>query len=170
MKRVFGALLIAISFAAGPVLAAENWVLAFGKLGPIHVGMTPEAVSKIFSGEVTRELTPDDPDCYYISPRVGGDSISFMVTEGRIARIDVSAPGFYTADGIQVGDSEERLKSMYGEQLIIEPHHYQAPEGSYLTITNDKGTLAIRFETYQGKITVFYTGKFPEVEYAEGCM
>ncbi len=150
MKRAFRALLIAISFAAGPVLAADNWVLSFGRLGPVQVGMTPEAVSKIFSGEVIREPTPGDPDCYYISPKVGGDSVSFMVTEGRISRIDVSAPGIYTADAIQVGDTEERVKSIHGEKLVIEPHHYLAPEGNYLTIMNGKGSLAIRFETYNG--------------------
>jgi len=170
MKRAFTALLIAISFAAGPVLAAENWVLSFGRLGPVQVGMTAEAVSKIFSGEVIREPTPEDPHCYYISPKVGGDSVAFMVTQGRISRIDVSAPGIYTADGIQVGDTEERVKSIHGEELVIEPHHYLAPEGNYLTIMNDKGSLAIRFETYQGIVTTFHTGKFPEIEYAEGCL
>jgi hypothetical protein len=170
MKRALGTLLIAVFFAAGPVRAGENWVLTFGKLGPVRVGMTPQAVSKVFSGEVTREPTPDDPDCYYIFPKVGGDSIAFMVTEGRISRIDVTAPGFYTADGIQVGDTEERVKSIHGEQLVIEPHHYLAPDGNTLTITNDRGLLAIRFETYQGKVTAFYTGRFPEVEYAEGCL
>jgi hypothetical protein len=170
MKRALGTLLIAISFAAGPVFAADNWVLSFGRLGPVQVGMTPEAVSKIFSGEVVREPTPGDPDCYYISPKVGGDSLSFMVTEGRVSRIDVSAPGIYTADAIQVGDTEERVKAIHGENLVIEPHHYLAPDGNYLTIINGKGSLAIRFETYQGIVTAFYTGKFPEIEYAEGCL
>jgi hypothetical protein len=170
MRRAFRAMLIAISFAAGPVLAADNWMVSFGRLGPVQVGMTPEAVSKIFSGEVIRELTPDDPECYYISPKVGGDSVAFMVTQGRIARIDVSAPGIYTADGIQVGDTEERVKSIHGEKLVIEPHHYLAPEGNYLTIMNGKGSLAIRFETYQGMVTTYSTGKFPEIEYAEGCL
>jgi hypothetical protein len=170
MKRAFRALLIAISLVAGPVFAAETWVLSFGKLGPVQVGMTPEAVSKIFSGEVTREATPDDPDCYYISPKVGGDSVAFMVTQGRISRIDVSAPGIYTVDAIQVGDTEERVKSIYGEKLLIEPHPFLASEGNYLTLMNGKGSLAIRFETYQGLVTAIYTGKLPEIDYAEGCM
>jgi hypothetical protein len=170
MKRAFRALLIAISFAAGPVIAAENWLLSFGRLGPVQVGMASEAVSKIFLGEVIREPTPDDPDCYYISPKVGGDSVAFMVTQGQISRIDVSAPGIYTADGIQVGDTEERVESFHGKKLVIEPHPFLAPEGNYLTLLNGKGSLAIRFETYQGLVTAIYTGKFPEIDYAEGCM
>ena len=170
MKRAFSALLIAISFVAGPVLATENWDLSFGRLGPVQVGMTPEAVSKIFSAEVIREPTPDDPDCYYITPKVGGDSVAFMVTQGRISRIDVSAPDIFTMDAIQVGDTEERVKSIHGEKLLIEPHPFLAPDGNYLTLMNGKGSLAIRFETYQGLVTAIYTGKFPEIDYAEGCM
>jgi hypothetical protein len=51
----------------------------------------------------------------------------------------------------------------------VTPHKYVAPDGNYLTVWSTNHKAAVRFETLQGKVTSFYAGRVPEVEYVEGC-
>ena len=44
------------------------------------------------------------------------------------------------------------------------------PEGHYLTVPADRGRLGLLFETYQGRVSMFYVGKFPQIEYVEQCL
>ena len=82
-----------------------------------------------------------------------------------LVRVDVDKSGVATSEGVQVGDSEEHVKQVYGSRLKAEPHHYT--EGHYLTIRN--GDYGIRFETDEGKISTFYAGKIEAIQYVEGC-
>jgi hypothetical protein len=75
--------------------------------------------------------------------------------------------GVATAEGVQVGDSEEHAKQVYGSRLKIEPHHYT--DGHYLTVASKSGGYGIRFETENGKIETFYGGTFEAIQYVEGC-
>jgi hypothetical protein len=42
--------------------------------------------------------------------------------------------------------------------------------GLYLTVLSPDGKHAMRFETSQGKVTLFYAGAFEQVQYTEGCL
>ena len=90
-----------------------------------------------------------------------------MIENGHLVRIDVDKAGIATAEGVQVGDSEEHAKQVYGARLKIAPHHYT--DGHYLTVGSKSAGYGIRFETENGKIETFYAGTFEAIQYVEGC-
>ncbi len=106
--------------------------------------------------------------CFYVQSK-GHRQFSFMIMNGRVARIDVTRSGVSTASGIQVGDSEAETIKTYGSGLKVEPHAYSAPDGHYLTIRSKDGRYGLRFETYKGKIESFYAGRSDAIQYIEGC-
>ena len=93
-----------------------------------------------------------------------------MIEDGRLARVDVTNMGVFTAKEIQVGDSEKQALKAYGAGMKVEPSFYSGSEGGrYLTVRTPDGRYGIRFETENGKITMFYAGRFKAIQYVEGC-
>ena len=97
-----------------------------------------------------------------------GDTV--MVVNGKIAHIDVDTGTVTTEDGGKIGDSEDRIKSIYGDDLTIEPHKY-IEGGHYMTVAGDSASAgkAIVFETDGKQVTAFRAGGLPEVKWVEGC-
>jgi hypothetical protein len=139
-------------------------------LGQIQIGMTlDEAVSM--------GLLNDNPtmrsECDFVFPAVGAgipDGVSVMVVKRKVARIDVDTGLVTTEDGAKIGDTEDRIKSIYGDELEILPHKY-IEGGHYLTVMGDSASAgkAIVFETDGQKVTMFRSGRLPEVKWVEGC-
>jgi hypothetical protein len=92
-----------------------------------------------------------------------------MIIDGRLARIDVDAPGILTDTGLQVGDSETRALKVYGPKVKVAGHQY-IDTGHYLTVRSDDRRYGIRFETDMGKITMYYVGAYEAIQYVEGCL
>ena len=93
-----------------------------------------------------------------------------MVEEGRIARIDVDSGSVATAAGARVGDTEDRVMSLYPGRVTVSPQKYTS--GHYLTVTPASpadSVFRIVFETEHGRVTHFRAGRRPPVEYVEGC-
>jgi hypothetical protein len=153
----------------GTSQASDRWIAEFDRVGPIRIGMSPVELSSLLR---QRFQMPDDPReraCVYVAvDRPKG--LSLMFVDGQLARIDVTSREFPTAEGARVGDPEEQVKRRYGARLKVTPHHYTGPDGHYFTVPSDGGRLGLRFETYQGRVSVFYVGKFPQIEYVEQCL
>lgn len=114
---------------------------------------------------------PEDKDeqaCFYVEP-AKHPGVALMIEEGHVTRVDVDRPGVSTAEGIKIGDSESRAMQVYGNKLKVEPHHYTAPEGHYLTVLSSNERYGIRFETDEGKVVRFYAGQRQAIAYVEGC-
>ena len=91
-----------------------------------------------------------------------------MVDEGRIARVEIDSAGIATAAGARVGDTEERIRSLYPGRVTVTPHKYE--DGHYLTVNAaDDSSFAIVFETSKGRVTRYRAGRRPAVELVEGC-
>lgn len=94
-----------------------------------------------------------------------------MVIEGNIARVDVGDSSDIPTDaGAHVGDTEARVKSLYGARLTVSNHKYE--DGHYLTVRSATAADTLHllvFETAQGKVTRMRAGAKPGVEYVEGC-
>ena len=158
---------------SGPNGAAHDSIsdLALSEegLGQIQVGMTlDEAVNMGLLNE-----RPDlKKECDFVYPAVGAgvpDGVSVMVIRGKIARIDVDTGAVTTEDGARIGDPEDRVKSIYGDEVKIEPLKYT--EGHSMTVLGDSASAgkAIVFETDGKHVTRFRAGRLPEVEWVEGC-
>lgn len=110
--------------------------------------------------------------CYYINFKGYQRQLGFMVSGGKITRVDVWDSGISTLSGAKVGDSEERIKQLYGDKIKVEPHKY-TDKGHYLIYTpkdkNDQNYRVI-FETDGSKVTQLRAGLIPDVEAVEGCL
>jgi hypothetical protein len=159
---------------AGPNGAAHDSVsevpLNQDGLGPIQIGMT-------LADAVNMGLLNENPnmkkDCDFVYPAIGAgvpDNVGVMVVKGKIARIDVDTGSVTTEDGAKIGDTEEKLKSIYNGDLQVEPHKY-VPGGHYMIVMGDSASAgkAIVFETNGKTVTNFRAGRLPEVKWVEGC-
>jgi hypothetical protein len=155
----------------------ERSKLAINGIGPIRVGMTVDEASKAGGIRLIRSGSGgiDEYQCSYVQPKGEPKGIAFMVTKGRIARVDISSKRITTLSGARIGDNENRILSLYPGQIKATPHPYvsRPPEnGKYLTFVPkdavDKNYRII-FETSKNRVDRFRSGKLPEVEYIEGC-
>jgi hypothetical protein len=139
-------------------------------LGPIQVGMTlAEAVNM----GLLNENPTMKKECDFVFPAVGAgvpDNIGVMIVKGKVARIDVDTGSVTTEDGAKIGDTEDKIKSIYDGDVQIEPHNY-IPGGLYMIVMGDSASAgkAIVFETNGKVVTNFRAGRLPEVKWVEGC-
>jgi hypothetical protein len=139
-------------------------------LGPVHIGMTlDEAVSM----GLLNERPELKAECDFVYPAVGSGlppDVGVMVVKRRVVRIDVDTGTVTTEEGARIGDTEDRIKSLYGDDLQIEPHKY-IEGGHYMTVMGDSASAgkAIVFETDGKRVTMFRAGRLPEVKWVEGC-
>jgi hypothetical protein len=162
------------SVTLGTVLAQAKLTnqskLSINGIGSVQVGMTVSQARKAAGIRLVGDA--QNNSCYYVKPQRTPKDLGFMVTEGRISRIDVWKNGkITTLKGAKIGDTEARVKSLYTGQIEVTPHKY-VPGGHYLTfVPKDQSNQNYRvvFETDGKRVTQFRSGKLPEVEYVEGC-
>jgi len=139
-------------------------------LGQIQIGMN-------LTDAVNMGLLNENPtmntQCDFVFPAVGAgipDGVSVMVVKGKIARIDVDTGSVTTEDGAKIGDTEDHIKSIYGDEVKVEPHKY-IESGHYMTVAGDSASAgkALVFETDGKRVTMFRGGRLPEVKWVEGC-
>jgi hypothetical protein len=162
------------------VQLTERSKLAINGIGPIRVGMTVDEASESAGIKLTNRSGSgggrEESQCSYVEPKGEPKGIAFMVTKGRIARVDIfSNKQITTIKGVKIGDTEDRIISLYPGQIQVTPHPYVSGSprnGKYLTFvpkdTADKNYRII-FETSRNRVDRFRSGKIPEVEAIEGC-
>ncbi|MEH2372693.1 hypothetical protein [Nostoc sp.] len=144
--------------------------LSINGIGQVRVGITVSQARKAAG----TQLIGDSPNksCYYVKPQNEPKNLFFMVTKGRISRVDVRQnTQITTLKGAKIGDTEAQIKSLYSGQIQVTPHKY-VQGGHYLTfIPKDRANQNYRvvFETDGKRVTQFRSGKLPEVEFVEGC-
>lgn len=139
-------------------------------LGPVQIGMQ---LSEAVNMGLLSENPNLKPECDYVFPAVGAgipDGVSVMVVRGRVARIDVDTGAVTTEEGAKLGDTEERLRSLYGDDAKVTPHKY-IEKGHYFTVHGDSASAgkALVFETDGQQVTMFRAGRLPEVQWVEAC-
>lgn len=138
-------------------------------LGQVQIGMP---LSEAVNMGLLSENPNLKPECDYVFPAVGAgipEGVSVMVVRGKLARIDVDTGAVTTAEGAKIGDTEDQLRELY-EGVQVTPHKY-IEKGRYFTVRGDSASAgrAIIFETDGQKVTMFRSGRFPEVGWVEAC-
>lgn len=137
--------------------------------GPVRAGMTLAEAEQALGAPLAPLGSLTEP-CHYVAVD-GHPGLTFMVIDGRIARLDVRQQGTArTAEGAGIGDAEERIYALYPGRVEVQPHKYV--DGHYLIVTPEApadSTYRMIFETDGKRVTSYRTGRLPEVGWVEGC-
>ena len=135
-------------------------------VGPVRIGMSLAEASAAAGTPIVAK--PGLRNCAFADPQGGPRGLSFMVIDGRIARIDVGGT-LATAAGVGVGDTEEQVQAAYGRQLEVTERLYISGHYLMLIATGaDRGYGAV-FSTDGVRVTSYTSGRWPEVGAPEGC-
>src|SRR5215212_3204380 len=144
---------------------AGEWEVTAAGIGTLRAGMSLDEAKIILHDNLA--IPTKLQECDFVRTKTGPKGIMFMVEKGAIARVDVTSGSVATAEGAKIGDSEERIKSLYPGQVAVQPHKYT--EGHYLVITpKGGGDNRIVFDTDGKKVTRYRSGRMPAVQYVEG--
>ena len=139
-------------------------------IGRLRVEMTIAEATPVVQGLLVIPEGADTAQCAYLEWHDGPVGVGVMVERGRIARVDVDSATVATAAGARVGDSEERIQSLYAGRVTVSPDKYT--DGHYLTVMPaDPADSAFRiiFETEHDRVVRYRAGRRPAVEYVERC-
>jgi hypothetical protein len=149
--------------------AASAWVLTPTSFGKARIGMTVAELNAAL-GDSLRPTYEVSEDCDQLVPASFPARTRLMVLQDTVVRFEADSAGVLTPEGVGVGDTEGRLREVYGARAVVTPHKYTGPEGHYVTVTDPSdSTRKTIFETDGAKVTEFRAGRTPGVELVEGC-
>lgn len=153
--------------AADP--AGPTWVVSPLGVGSVQIGWTVAELNQHL-GESLRPTYQISDECDQLRPAAFPRGLSLMVILDTVMRVDVDTTGIVTAEGAGVGDSEDRVLSLYAGRVEVQPHKYTGPAGHYLIVSVPGDTLSrIIFETDGRSVLNYRAGRRPAVELIEGC-
>jgi hypothetical protein len=145
--------------------------VSFKGIGPLTVGMTVAEARTALGGQLRDPDTTVGDGCGYASLAGAPGSVSAMFIDGVLARVDVRDSGSVrTESGARVGDSEQRIDSIYRGRVKVEPHKYT--DGHYLIVSPESpadSAFRLIFETDGKNVVEYRAGRLPEVGFVEGC-
>ena len=151
-----------------PRPGTSTWTVTANGIGAIRVGMSIRDLR-----EVAGDVPSANPtaECSYVRPGATPPGVLVMLARGQVARVDVDSTGVPSDAGVAVGDSAARVTAAYAGRVTSTPHKY-VPGGQYLTVKPTSPADSARrmvFETENGRVTRFRSGRVPEVEWVERC-
>jgi hypothetical protein len=151
----------------------DNSKLALNGIGPIRVGMTVNEASRAAGVRLVKSYEPlNEEFCAYFKPQGEPKGMSFMVTKGRIVRVDISNERITTIKGAQIGDTEEQIFSLYPGQIRVIKNPLGGPGQNLTFVPRDAADSNYRLIFQTGndrRVKYFRSGQLPQVEYIEGC-
>jgi len=145
---------------------AGDWEVTPSGIGGLRAGMSLDEAKIVLHDNLV--IPAKLEECDFIKTKTGPKGVMFMVEKGEISRVDVTSGSVATVQGAKIGDSEDRIKSLYPGQVAVQPHKYT--DGHYLVITpKSGGDNRIVFETDGKKVLRYRSGRMPAVQYVEGC-
>jgi hypothetical protein len=138
--------------------------------GAIHIGASAVQLADAVGSKIPPSHSPDERACRYVMLAALPSGMRVMLVNDSVARIDITAAGPRTADGIGIGDTEARLVSTYGARASVRPNKYTGPVGHDVVVNAPTdSTHRLIFETDGRKVVRFRAGRQPAVDLVEGC-
>jgi len=145
---------------------AREWEVTPAGLGSLKAGMSLDEANIIMHNDL--QIPSKLEECDFIKTKSGPKGIMIMVEKGEISRVDITSGAVATVEGARIGDTEDRIKSLYPGQVTVQPHKYTS--GHYLVVApKGGGDNRIIFETDGKRVTRYRSGRMPAVQYVEGC-
>lgn len=178
VRPVLRAIATAISITSVSCGPDKPYTITEAGFGPVTLGMPIEEAEKLLGVRMKKDDYLEDEECRYHTPVAGYRGLSLMTSLGKIVRIDVHGsedPGdpvtIATREGAKTGDAEARVLELYKGRIKVSPHFYSGLPSHYLRVYDDAGRVRLVFETNdKGVVTMYRSGREPEVEYVEGCV
>ena len=149
---------------------APAWTVTERGIGNLRAGMTV-AEARTAVPAFTVAASRDTTACTYAKTNGLPPGVMVMVEGGKVVRVEVRRGATATSTGARIGDSEDRVKTLYPGQVSVSPHKYTTG-GHYLTVVPPSSADAayrIIFETDGKRVVKYRAGLKPQVEYVEGC-
>jgi hypothetical protein len=148
-----------------PTLTEDVEVTTVG-IGDVTFGMTVEEAQVAAGPELARQDGGPE-NGWVVVPRDGPEGLTFVVSDERIERVDVTAPGVDTPSGAGVGMSQGELEELFPDRLTATD---VLGGRQYTFVPNDPGEADLRiiFLTDGGDVVSYRAGRLPVVE-APGC-
>jgi hypothetical protein len=126
------ALVVAAAFCLPAIATADpTFAIRYDGFGPVRVGMTKAAASRVLGANLERTPAAGDTECEYFRAPNQWKGVEFMFSRGRLARIDVVEGITPTVAGVRIGNSTSAIKKAYRARVTETPHQYipapQAP-------------------------------------------
>ncbi|WP_333591403.1 hypothetical protein [Brevundimonas sp.] len=161
---------------SAPTVPAGDRLTANG-FGPLRIGMTKAEVEAALGLDSDPNSVggPDPASCDMFRPTRAPEGLLVMLEGGVLTSIWATRNAVLETDrGLNIGDSADEVRRVYGPVVVSEPHKYVEAPAEYLTIwsTTDHASPAARGVKYEidsdGRVQSIAVGG-PSIEYVEGC-
>lgn len=107
--------------------------------------------------------------CHLVAPPSAGTPprFTYLVHDGVVARIDVTAPEPVAEGGGKVGMSVDDLRRAY-PKAIVEPHKYDPKGATWIVGPPDAAHFVFELDG-TGKVVGWRAGVLPQIDWVERC-
>jgi len=159
-------IVLAAMFSQSFAQSFKDAPLTFIGLGSVHLGMSQAQLRSL--GFKLSEEPSGNEECVEVAFN-GDDKVLVMLENDRVTRVSSYDPAIKTKLGVNVGSTEQQVKTAYAKSILIEPHQYDE-KGHYLITKSSNGKYAIVFETDGVRVTGIHAGLVNSAQYVEGCL
>jgi hypothetical protein len=156
--------------ALGPPTVKETSTISTVGLDKVTFGMTKADAEKAAGSELVPE-GPGTSACQLVTLRSGAPGVSFLLVDGRVERVDISAPPISTRSGAKVGSSVAQVQALYPGQIADAARPDGQPGGALVFVPKDAADANFRlvFSTDGTTVTSYRAGRLPAVIAPTGC-
>lgn len=170
MPRLATLLVAALPLVLPATTAVAATPPRFGWLGlaPVEAGQTVARASKALGSPLTVPAEGAEAGCV-VRSAANRPGARFFFDQGVLVRTDTRSPDYPTLRGARVGDGTDKVRRLYGQQLVVTPHPY-FERGRILTVYSPDKRFALVMESNDnGRIITLRGGRKSAVERLEGC-
>lgn len=154
---------------AEPTLTEGSTISTVG-LDRVTFGMTVEEAEAALGARLVAE-EPKNPSCYVARPDEGADGVTFLVSDGRIERADVTAGKVGTRSGARISSTVADVNALYPGQIETQARPDGQPGSWLVFVPKDEADAKFRivFVTDGTTVTAIRAGRLPQVLAPTGC-
>jgi hypothetical protein len=151
-----------------PTLTDSSTISTVG-LDKVHFGMTVADAEAAAGAHLVADGTKGD--CYLAKPDAGAAGVAFLISDGRVERVDITGGNVATRSGIKVGSTNSSVKAAYPGQIQDAPRPDGQPGGALVFVPKDAADAQFRivFLTDGTTVQAYRAGRLPQVTAASGC-
>jgi len=144
----------------------DTWMISPNAFGKIRIGMNTQEIENNSNDKI---ISHGSWTCSYIKTRNGPCGVSYMMQNGKLARIDIDTHSIKTDMGISVGSTIQEVTSAYG---ALKPEKLPRNEPGNMFVIKDtlqNQNTQLRLYTDGNKVLHIRAGLSQAVNLIERC-